>query len=75
MAPELLPVPLTGLALFSSESVLELDGIGFIRHSENFWQLPEGAPVAKTLQCKPNTVCFHVIPTSVYNTLCLGRTD
>ncbi|KAF4794456.1 hypothetical protein TURU_101899 [Turdus rufiventris] len=45
VAPELLLVPLTGLALFSSESVLEQDGIGFIRHRENFWQLPEGPGV------------------------------
>ncbi|RMC05463.1 hypothetical protein DUI87_18656 [Hirundo rustica rustica] len=48
--------PLSGLALFSRESVSELAGISFIRHKENFWQMPEDAPVAKTLQCKPNTL-------------------
>jgi len=48
--PEALPPSLIGLALASSGSVLELAGIGFIRHGESFSQLlTEATPIAPPL--------------------------
>ena len=51
-----------GLALASGESVLELVGIGSIRHGGSFWQLlTEATPVASPLPkpCHANPVQPH----------------
>jgi len=60
---EVLPSSLTGLALTSGESVLELAGIGSIRHGGSFLQLLTEAtsiapPTSKFLPHKPTTPSY-----------------
>jgi len=60
---EVLPPSLMGSALASSQSILEMAGIGFFRHRGSFWQLPTRAtpvvPAAtKTLPFKPTTISY-----------------
>ena len=57
--PEALPLSLMGSALASSRSILELAGIGSVRHGGSFWQvLTEATPLAPLLPkpCHANSI-------------------